>query len=110
MNITFVPQHCLVFLCPNSMTWSPQQKTHHTLIRKPVPSGLIEHKIRCFPRKDFSHLRHPKLILGLSFFYFAFSCGLEAFFQSQSFTFALCGPHLFFPSEAATLTTIYFSR
>ena len=96
------------------MTWSPQQKTHHTLGKKTVPSGLIEHKnlveMRCFSRKDFSDLRHPKLILGLSFFYFAFSCGLEAFFQSQSFTFALCGPHIFPPSEAATLTTVYFSR
>ena len=50
------------------------------------------------------------MILALSFFYFTFSCGLEAFFQSQSFTFALCGPHLFPPSQAATLTTIYFSR
>jgi len=55
------------------------------------------------------NLRHPNLILVLSFFYFTFSCGLEAFFQSQSFTFALCGPHLFPPSQAATLTTIYFS-
>ena len=54
--------------------------------------------------------RHPNVILALSFFYFTFSCGLEAFFQSQSFTFALCGPHLFSPSQAATLTTIYFSR
>ena len=65
------------------MTWSPQQKTHHTLSRKPMPSGLIERKnlltMRCFPWKDFSDLRHPKLILVLSFFYFAFSCGLEAF-------------------------------
>jgi len=61
-------------------------------------------------RQKTSAIRHPKLILGLSFFYFAFSCGLEAFFQSQSFTFALCGPHLFPPSEAATLTTVYFSR
>ena len=50
------------------------------------------------------------MILALSFLYFTFSCGLEAFFQSQSFTFALCGPHLFPPSQAATLTTIYFSR
>ena len=58
----------------------------------------------------FLSFRHPKVILALSFFYFTFSCGLEAFFQSQSFTFALCGPHLFIPSQAATLTTIYFSR
>ena len=58
----------------------------------------------------FSCFRHPKMILALSFFYFTFSCGLEAFFQSQSFTFALCGPHLFPPSQAAALTTIYFSR
>ena len=29
----------------------------------------------------------------LAFFYFACSTGLEGFFQSQIFTFGICGPH-----------------
>merc|ERR1712123_399455 len=53
--------------------------------------------------------KHSKLTLILSFFYFAFSCGLEGFFQSQTFTFGICGPHKMAPGKAATLTTVYFA-
>ena len=35
-------QHCLAFLCPNSMTWSPQVKRHRRMSRKAVISGVIE--------------------------------------------------------------------
>ena len=83
------------------------------MIRKAAISGVIQfHLLLLYVYNVclFLSFRHPKVILALSFFYFTFSCGLEAFFQSQSFTFALCGPHLFIPSQAATLTTIYFSR
>ena len=54
--------------------------------------------------------KNPNRILFLAFLYFAFMCGLEGFFQSQTYTFALCGPHHFSPQQAALLTTIYFSR
>ena len=54
--------------------------------------------------------KNPNRILSLAFLYFAFTCGLEGFFQSQTYTFALCGPHHFSPQQAALLTTIYFSR
>jgi len=53
--------------------------------------------------------QNSRIIYFLSFFYFAFSCGMEGFFQSQTFTFGICGPHLLSPKEAAVLTTVYFS-
>ena len=43
--------------------------------------------------------KHPKLTLLLAFFYFTFSCGLEGFFQSQTFTFGICGPHKMVPGK-----------
>jgi hypothetical protein len=43
--------------------------------------------------------KHPKLTFLLSFFYFSFSCGLEGFFQSQTFTFGICGPHQMAPGK-----------
>ena len=49
------------------------------------------------------------LIYLLAFFYFAFSCGMEGFFQSQTFTFGICGPHRLLPKKAAILTTVYFA-
>jgi len=52
---------------------------------------------------------HPRIIFLLSFFYFSFSCGLEGFFQSQTFTFGICGPHQMIPGKAAALTTVYFA-
>jgi len=64
-----------------------------------VESGGEQHK----------KTKHSKLTLILSFFYFAFSCGLEGFFQSQTFTFGICGPHKMAPGKAATLTTVYFA-
>ena len=33
-------------------------------------------------------------------FFFSLSCGIESIFQSQSFTFALCGPHNLSPRQA----------
>ena len=71
------------------------------------------------------HAYKSKLIYILAFFYFTFSCGMESFFQSQTFTFGICGPHQLKPKEvrlltcssisyysviqAAVLTTVYFS-
>jgi len=52
---------------------------------------------------------YPRIIFFLSFLYFSFSCGLEGFFQSQTFTFGICGPHQLVPGKAAALTTTYFA-
>ena len=41
----------------------------------------------------------------LAFLYFSFSCGLEGFFQSQTFTFGICGPHAMTPG---TVSRVYF--
>ena len=38
----------------------------------------------------------------LAFFYFACSTGLEGFFQSQIFTFGMCGPHQLLPKTVNT--------
>ena len=38
-------------------------------------------------------VRNPNIVLVLGFLFFVLSCGIESSFQSQSFTFALCGPH-----------------
>ena len=45
------------------------------------------------------HSYKSKLIYILAFFYFTFSCGMESFFQSQTFTFGICGPHQLEPKE-----------
>jgi hypothetical protein len=44
-------------------------------------------------KKELENTKNTKSTLLLAFFYFAFSCGLEGFFQSQTFTFGICGPH-----------------
>ena len=43
--------------------------------------------------------KHQKSLLVLAFFYFAFTCGIEGFFQSQTFTFGICGPHRLEPEK-----------
>ena len=43
--------------------------------------------------------KYSRAILFLAFFYFAFSCGIEGFFQSQTFTFGICGPHKLNPKK-----------
>ena len=47
--------------------------------------------------------RFPKLIYIFAFLYFAFSCGMEGFFQSQTFTFGICGPHKLNPKEVSDI-------
>lgn len=49
-------------------------------------------------------VKYPNLILFLGLFFFILSCGIEASFQSQTFTFGLCGPHHLSPKQAASLT------
>ena len=50
--------------------------------------------------------RYPKIIYIFAFFYFAFSCGMEGFFQSQTFTFGICGPHKLNPKKVIKIATI----
>ena len=50
--------------------------------------------------------RFPKLIYSFAFLYFAFSCGMEGFFQSQTFTFGICGPHKLNPKEVSDIDNL----
>jgi len=59
--------------------------------------------------KQHKETMHSKVIFLLAFLYFSCSCGLEGFFQSQTFTFGICGPHQMEPGKAASLTTTYFA-
>ena len=47
-------------------------------------------------------VKYPNLILLLALFFFSLSCGIESIFQSQSFTFGLCGPHKLTPQQVCT--------
>ena len=47
-------------------------------------------------------VKYPNLILLLALFFFSLSCGIESIFQSQSFTFGLCGPHKLTPQQVST--------
>ena len=47
-------------------------------------------------------VKYPNVILVLALFFFSLSCGIESIFQSQSFTFALCGPHNLSPKQACS--------
>ena len=51
--------------------------------------------------------RFPNLIYMFAFLYFAFSCGMEGFFQSQTFTFGICGPHKLNPKEVGRYWDAY---
>ena len=42
----------------------------------------------------------------LAFFFFASSTGMEGFFQSQIFTFGICGPHRLVPKTVRIVTII----
>jgi len=46
-------------------------------------------------------------LLVLVYFYYVFSCGLEGFFQSNTYTYALCGPLAMAPAEANLLNALY---
>jgi MFS family permease len=47
--------------------------------------------------------------LVLVYFYYVFSCGLEGFFQSNIYTYALCGPLDMSPGQANLLNGLYFA-
>jgi len=81
----------------------------------PMPrfyESLAKHNEDVFTPKNNKTIerpKHQKSLLVLAFFYFAFTCGIEGFFQSQTFTFGICGPHRMEPEKAASLTTVYFA-
>ena len=52
------------------------------------------------PEAKSGKVKYPNVILVLALFFFSLSCGIESIFQSQSFTFALCGPHSLSPKQA----------
>ena len=55
------------------------------------------------PTTDAKQLvRYPKILLISGLFFSLFSCGIESIFQSQSFTFGLCGPHKLTPQQVST--------
>merc|ERR1719427_1389094 len=49
------------------------------------------------------------LALTAIYCYYLFSCGLEGFFQSMTYTYALCGPLSMTPASANTITAIYYA-
>lgn len=48
--------------------------------------------------------KHQKGVLLLALFYFAFTCGIEGFFQSQTFTFGICGAHKMHPEKVRLIS------
>ena len=46
--------------------------------------------------------------LFLVYLYYVLSCGLEGFFQSNTYTYALCGPLRLGPTEANLINMLYF--
>jgi len=75
---------------------------------KPLVKGDAEVSVKK-EKLENSSLKHPYVVLLLTFIYFAISGGMEGFFVSQSYTFGICGPHTLEPSQASSLTTVYFS-
>ena len=51
---------------------------------------------------------NPVLLVPVLVWFFI-SGGLEGFFQSQTYSLGLCGPHHLPPGQAAILCTLYFS-
>ena len=51
-------------------------------------------------------VKHPKILLISGLFFCLFSCGIESSFQSQIFTFGLCGPHQLSPQQVVSFLKI----
>jgi len=48
-------------------------------------------------------------LLLLVYIYYVMSCGLEGFFQSNTYTYALCGPLKMSPTDANLLNILYYA-
>ena len=48
-------------------------------------------------------------LLLLVYIYYVMSCGLEGFFQSNTYTYALCGPLKMPPADANLLNILYYA-
>ena len=57
---------------------------------------------------SFTRVRYWKTLLVMIYVYYFFSCGLEGFFQSMTYTYGLCGPLKMSAKEAALLNSLYF--
>ena len=51
--------------------------------------------------KVFTNVRYWKTLFVMIYFYYVFTCGLEGFFMSMTYTYCLCGPLEMSVSEAA---------
>ena len=56
-----------------------------------------------------AELRSWGPFLLLVYLYYVLSCGLEGFFQSNTYTYALCGPLSMSPKEANILNGLYLA-
>ena len=61
-----------------------------------------------FQAKTFTNVKFWKTLLVMVYMYYFFSCGLEGFFQSMTYTYGLCGPLKMHSEEAAWLNSLYF--
>ena len=63
------------------------------------------------PMSDAKQLvKHPKILLICGLLFCLFSCGIESSFQSQIFTFGLCGPHQLSPQQVKSTCLIPQNR
>ena len=58
--------------------------------------------------KVFTNVQYWKSLLVMIYFYYVFTCGLEGFFMSMTYTYGICGPLEMTVSEAALLNTLYY--
>ena len=67
--------------------------------------GKNDHKLgKMKEAAEKTNLRHPYVLLVLSFLFHFTSSGIEGFFISQSYTFGICGPHKMLPSQVKNQT------
>lgn len=58
--------------------------------------------------KTFTNVKYWKTLLTMVYFYYVFTCGLEGFFMSMTYTYGICGPLKMSVSEAVLLNTLYY--
>ena len=58
--------------------------------------------------KSFTNVKYWRTLLTMIYFYYVFTCGLEGFFMSMTYTYGICGPLKLSVSEAVLLNTLYY--
>ena len=56
----------------------------------------------------FTNVKFWKTLFVMIYFYYFFTCGLEGFFMSMTYTYGLCGPLQMPPTEAGWLNSLYY--